>query len=178
MMSRSRKIVVYTLLAILLVGHLFDALTNREHWPFSNYPMYANVAQQTMAFYELDGVIDGPNGSSKEVAIDWHWMPGLPLYKLVDRLSRLSDDPKVLKQVMDDYLATYNTMRRVGLNNGPPLQAIRLYRVELPLLLPLIPLDEPHTTSALVKRALVEADQRQIHSRNAGRANWAPEDRS
>ena len=41
--SKTRKRIVYALLAIIVFGHLFDIATSKEHWPFSPYPMYATI---------------------------------------------------------------------------------------------------------------------------------------
>src|SRR5690349_11196547 len=40
-MRRWRVWMVFGLLAFLVLGHLFEVVTQREHWPFSPYQMWS-----------------------------------------------------------------------------------------------------------------------------------------
>jgi hypothetical protein len=40
-LKRSRLWIVYGLLAVIVVGHLVEVVTQREHWPFSPYQMWS-----------------------------------------------------------------------------------------------------------------------------------------
>ena len=45
-MRRWRVALVLLLAAFLVGGHLYDITTQREHWPFSFYPMYGRVQKK------------------------------------------------------------------------------------------------------------------------------------
>jgi len=47
-MPRWRVWMVFALAAVLLGGHLFDIIRQREHWPFSFYPMYGRVQKKRL----------------------------------------------------------------------------------------------------------------------------------
>ncbi|MFT7639742.1 MAG: hypothetical protein ACI9G1_001480, partial [Pirellulaceae bacterium] len=42
-MSLSRRSIVYSVAALLIVGHMIDIVFFTEHWPFSRYPMYSRL---------------------------------------------------------------------------------------------------------------------------------------
>jgi hypothetical protein len=141
-MSRRRILVVYGLLAVLLGGHLYDAARGQEHWPFSNYPMFAGIAQADLTTYQFIGVTQASDGSAREIVVDWHAIPVLPAYKLQSTLRHYdkTDRPK-LQRLMRDYLDTYEARRKLGLHDGPPLLALRLYLVHIPIQLPPVTAD-------------------------------------
>ena len=66
MISPRRLWIVYALLAVLLGGHLYDAVRFQEHWPFSHYPMFAGIAQPELTTYQLIG-LTGAQGVEREV---------------------------------------------------------------------------------------------------------------
>src|SRR5215208_251314 len=39
--SPRRRLLVYAVIAVILLGHAYDIIRQQEHWPFSNYPMWA-----------------------------------------------------------------------------------------------------------------------------------------
>jgi hypothetical protein len=141
-MSRRRLLVVYGLLAMLLCGHLYDAARRQEHWPFSNYAMFAAIAQPDLTTYQFIGLTQSADGSSREIAVDWHAIPVLPAYKLQSTLRHYdrTDRPK-LQRLLHDYLDTYEARRKLGLHDGPPLVALRLYLVHIPIQLPPVTAD-------------------------------------
>ena len=51
-MTAARRRMIYGLMATLVIGHLYDIATRREHWPFSPYPMYSHL--------NSDRVLDAP----------------------------------------------------------------------------------------------------------------------
>lgn len=56
-MSRARKIVIYVVLAVLVLGHAYDVAHSQEHWPFSPYAMYAEAqTNRTLRAVKIVGV--------------------------------------------------------------------------------------------------------------------------
>src|SRR5438874_8678592 len=45
-MKRWRVWMVVALAGVLILGHAYDILVQREHWPFSYYQMYARVQKK------------------------------------------------------------------------------------------------------------------------------------
>jgi len=45
-MTTGRRGLVYTLLAVIVGGHVYDIVSGEEHWPFSPNPMYAHRVRQ------------------------------------------------------------------------------------------------------------------------------------
>ncbi|HSV14215.1 MAG TPA: hypothetical protein VLI90_08140 [Tepidisphaeraceae bacterium] len=142
-MSPRRLWIVYALLAVLVGGHLYDALRFQEHWPFSNYPMFAGIAQPELTTYQLIGL-----SGDREVPIDNRAIPALPPYKFQGTLRRYDTtskaDPQKLRAMLSDYLDAYETRRVRHLHDGPPLDGIRLYLVRIPIQLPPVPVDLKH----------------------------------
>jgi hypothetical protein len=139
-MAPRRLWIVYALLAVLIGGHLYDAVRGQEHWPFSNYPMFARVSLSELTTYQLIGL-----SGDREIAIDNHAIPALPPYKFQAQLRQYDTgskaDPQKLRSMLGDYLAAYETRRARHLHDGPPLDGIRLYLVHIPLQLPPAPVD-------------------------------------
>jgi hypothetical protein len=135
--------VFYGLLAFLVGGHLYDGVRGQEHWPFSNYPMFRGIASPDRTTYQIVFVTDEP--TPRELPAKLDWVPSLPMYKFLPRIESLaspkSGNPEKLRKEMTDYLTTYQTRQAKGLNDGPKVQALRLYRVTFKLELPFKPMD-------------------------------------
>jgi len=76
-MSRIRGLLVHLLIAGVIGGSLYDIATRQEHWPFSDYPMFALVQQRPVLdnWFRLYGV----TFDNREVAILkyselWPWI--------------------------------------------------------------------------------------------------------
>src|SRR5439155_24954100 len=104
MISRPRIYFVYGLLAVLIGGHLYDVALRQEHWPFSNYPMFANVMQSDLNTYQIVCLVDAPGGGQRELPFDARSIPALPPYKFQNTLRRYDSgsraDPQKLRQVL------------------------------------------------------------------------------
>ena len=60
-MSRGRVWLVYAILAAIVGGHLVEIVTQREHWPFSPYPMWSMASTSwDLQDHRLYGVTDEP----------------------------------------------------------------------------------------------------------------------
>src|SRR5829696_4332798 len=59
-MSQQRFLLVNAALIVLIVGHLYDIIQDRDDWPFSQYPMFNTVAdERSFTRMELYGVMQG-----------------------------------------------------------------------------------------------------------------------
>ena len=135
-MTRTRLAVVYGVVAVLIGGHAFDILRDREHWPFSNYPMFAELGGYVMNSYRFTALtVDPATGSTREVDFDPDWVPSLPQYRFGTVMREYLDSPRAdpvkLRHLLGDYLDTYDACRRAGLSRGPAISALRVYRVEV-----------------------------------------------
>ena len=66
-MSRTRALLIHVLIAGVIAGSAYDIATRQEHWPFSDYPMFAVIPRQAVLenSYRLFGV----TYDNREVAI-------------------------------------------------------------------------------------------------------------
>lgn len=129
-MSVARRTLINTIIVGLLAGSAYDVVTDQEHWPFSQYPMFSGVwRSSTFTWLRLFGV----TADGSEFPLDRNQ------YVSPFDQSRL---PKALKQIVDahgaagaraalsDCLARYEALRRDRRHDGPPLAALRLYELE------------------------------------------------
>jgi hypothetical protein len=130
-MSTSRRTFVNLLLAGFILGSTYDIVTDQEHWPFSQYPMFSGVWRSpTFTWLRLFGVTaDGsefPLDENRYIApFDQSRLPKA-LRRIVDKPSRAASLPRALQ----DCLVRYDQLRADGQHDGPPLAAMRLYELE------------------------------------------------
>jgi hypothetical protein len=122
--KRWRIWLVMGVVAILVAGHANDLLTQREHWPFSMYPMYA-IAQTDyeMKLMKLAGVTD--ENPPRELIVDGggRWMRGT-LGKFAQGPSK---NVKRLRKGFEQYLQKYDERLKAGEPGLMPLKGLRLY---------------------------------------------------
>ena len=127
-MSSGRRWVVYGLIAAVLGGNLGSFVFNRQLWPYSQYPMFAEARGRT--FETL--VLVGEPVEGGEI---WFESQGY----LTDQLSpmvintafggvRVRPGMNGLDERLRDTYEFYERRRRQGLSNGPPLRRLHLYR--------------------------------------------------
>lgn len=127
-MSSGRRWVVYGLFAFVLGGNLASFTINEQVWPYSPYPMFADVDPRTFATLVLVGEpVDGG-----EI-----WFEGQGY--LSDAISpmvvnngfgarRARPGMDGLDDRLRDTYEFYERRRRQGLSSGPPLRQLHLYR--------------------------------------------------
>ena len=117
---RPRKWLVWSLLALLVGGQAVAVVRSQEYWPFSPYPMYAEL-QEDRDFSTIRLV--GVSNDNREMSLDAAW-----LRKSLTKIARREDAPFALKNAMASYVKKYG-WRRPGDPRGSPnrLRAIRVY---------------------------------------------------
>ncbi|HEX6940098.1 MAG TPA: hypothetical protein VF158_11855 [Longimicrobiales bacterium] len=128
-----RLLLVDAVLLFVLAGSLYDIARFREHWPFSPYWMYSHArVARTIEAAQLYGV--AADGTGREVLLsDPRAIYPFDITKLRVALERMAADPAGagrLRAALADCLARYETLRRDGAHDGPPLAGVRLYRAE------------------------------------------------
>lgn len=128
-MSRGRLYLVHGVIVILLLGHAYDIARQQEHWPFSNYPMWARLSTEWhVRGVAPVGLTDDSPPEEVDLMNEAYFAP-MPLqyqrlkFRAVARGRRVGERDKVL----GDYLRHYEKRRAAGLHDGPPLVGIRLY---------------------------------------------------
>ncbi len=127
-MAAWRRWLVYGLVTVIVGGHLYDLVVDREHWPFSQYPMYAHAAREwSMLTPRLSGV--RPDGG--EITL-WQtrFLEPLDQSRLMQAVGTILQEPDGRVRAttaLRDVLARYEQRRRTGEHDGPALAALRLY---------------------------------------------------
>lgn len=124
-------------------GTFFDIITQREHWPFSPYPMYSSIELDTTTTkYYVYGVpvagaendATGNDTAGTEISLQsFVYTAPLSTIRLGAGLSKLQwrqNRDKLWQRTLENVLARYERRRLAGQHDGPPLRAIRLYREE------------------------------------------------
>jgi hypothetical protein len=127
-MSKPRLLVVYGLGAIILGGTLSDIVRDTEHWPFSQYPMFSQMeVSKTYSTLRLYGVVQ--RSPLIEVQLDSNlYLQPFDNSRLLAGLQNALQKNR-LDEGVTDCLTRYETLRRAGRHDGPPLVAMRLYRL-------------------------------------------------
>jgi hypothetical protein len=127
-MARWRLLAVYVLGAVIVGGSAFDSVTDTEHWPFSQYPMFSWVdTDPTYTMLRLYGVTEQQPLS--EFPLDRNeYMQPFDNSRMPNALDYAFREHR-LTPALEDCLRRYNDLRALGIHHGPALQALRLYRV-------------------------------------------------
>jgi hypothetical protein len=129
-MSFRRRWVVYGLVAIVLGGNLVSFIFNRQLWPYSPYPMFAEAREDPLTFETLVLVGEPVDGGEF-----WFESQGY----LSDEVSpmiintafgarRARPGMNGLDEHLRDTYEFYERRRRQGLSSAPPLRRLHLYR--------------------------------------------------
>jgi hypothetical protein len=129
-MLRRRLLIVYALAAVILGGSAFDSVTDTEHWPFSQYPMFSmldTAPNHSFTMLRLYGVTEWQPLS--EFPLDKNeYMEPFDNSRMPAALARALQEHR-LTPALEDCLQRYDALRASGIHNGPALRGLRLYRV-------------------------------------------------
>ena len=126
-MNPWRVRLVYAVVGVIVVGHLYEIVRQQEHWPFTNYPMWARVSRdwhirEVMPF----GVTEAPAPREFDLRDPKYFAPMPAIYQKLN-FQRAASRANVRDRMLADYLKRYELLRVAGKHGGPPLKAIRLY---------------------------------------------------
>ena len=132
-MSRQRLFLIHAALIVLIVGHLYDIIQDREHWPFSQYQMFAFLqTERSLTRTELYGVTQEDSHQEfplRQVSRDFGGVRETESLRNISRSQEIK--PEERQQMLDgallDALSKYEYGRLAGRHDGPPLQGVRLY---------------------------------------------------
>lgn len=128
-MRKHRLVLVHLLLFALVVPSLYDIARQREHWPFSHYPMFSGVRQEP---YTEQLRLYGLPAGGGEIALPAAYLqPFDParLHMAFRKMMRRPDAPAFLQRALQDCLARYEARRLAGHHDGPALRGLRLYQL-------------------------------------------------
>ena len=116
---------VYGIVGALTLGHLMEIARQTEHWPFSNYPMWARVTRDWNVRVADPVGVTAANPSVEVKLTAPEYFAPMPVYYQrlnLERAARRKRD-----DMLRDYLARYERRREAGEHAGPPLRGIRVY---------------------------------------------------
>ena len=146
-MSSRRRLVVYGLVAIVLGGNLASLVFNRQVWPYSPYPMFADV-EDPHTFETLALVGEPVDGG--EI---WFESQGYLSHALSPMVinsgfggRRARPGMNGLDEHLRETYEFYERRRRQGLSSAPALRRLQLYRFSWTLRTDLANLRTPRRT--------------------------------
>jgi hypothetical protein len=126
-----RRVLINLVLVTAIGGSIYDIAVDREHWPFSQYPMFSGVWRSpTFTWLRLFGV----TADGREIALDDNaYVAPFDQSRLPKALRRMLDEREAaphVRMALVDCLRRYEELRREARHGGPPLVAMRLYELE------------------------------------------------
>jgi hypothetical protein len=128
-MSFRRRWVVYGLVAVVLGGNLASFIFFRQLWPYSPYPMFADVDDPDT--FETLALVGEPVDGGEF----WFEGQGYLTHELSPMVinaafggRRARPGMNGLDERLRDTFEFYERRRRQGLSNAPPLRRLYLYR--------------------------------------------------
>lgn len=130
-----RRIWFVNSVIIIIIGlSLYPIIADKEHWPFSQYSMYAHAERDwSLSVIRLVGVTTDA-GISDEIPLQsFKYIQPFNQSRQRVAFERLlnksgSRPSPLLKDALLDCLLRYEKLRVAGSHDGPQLHAIRLYR--------------------------------------------------
>ena len=131
-MSQRRVWLVQLLAVFVIAGSVFDIVRGKEHWPFSDYRLYASVERErSLTLTWLFGVPEGEPASEVSLLGNRYIYP-FNFDRLMSVFRRMQWKPNYQQRLsagLQDCLIRYERLRQVGRHQGPKRRAIRLYRL-------------------------------------------------
>lgn len=131
-LPRTRLLLAYGVIAIIFTGSMYDIINDRDHWPFSAYPMFSVIpTREPVRLLRLFGVSEEPDGHEVPLVATEYLAPFDDL-RLQGRLALLTapDSRQQLDEALSNCLARYQARLREHRIDGPSLRGIRLYQLE------------------------------------------------
>jgi len=125
-----RRAFINLVIVGLLAGSLYDIVTDQEHWPFSQYPMFSGTwTSPSFTWLRLFGV----TADGREFALDANRyiapFDQSRLPKALRRMMEERDGDRRIRTALPDLFSRYEQLRG-DTHDGPPLVALRLYELQ------------------------------------------------
>jgi hypothetical protein len=130
-MGRQRVLLVNCIIVFIISASIFDIVTDREHWPFSPYAMYSNIQGRNFKWIRLFGVTQEGEISAPNRCFGPFDEPRL--VTAFRRMKKRPNNHQLSNKAIRYCLHRYEALRFSGIHNGPPLQGLRFYEIELDL---------------------------------------------
>ena len=134
-MSKRQVLLANAVIVLLITGSLLTVVFDKEYWPFSQYPMFSNLATGNVTMWLLYGVPQ--EEPQQEILLrDAKYIKPFNLSRLSAAFKRMDSnrDPEKRQQLLNeallDSLNRYEELRLAKHHDGPALQSIRLYKVQ------------------------------------------------
>jgi hypothetical protein len=129
--GRVRRWFVNLILAGFIAGSVYDIMTDQEHWPFSQYPMFSGTwTSPTFTWLRVVAV----DGGGREFWLDENQyitpFDQSRLPKALRQIAQRPDAQRQLKTALTDILARYEALRASQEHDGPAATGLRLYEME------------------------------------------------
>ena len=126
-----RRWFVNLVLIGFIAGSAYDTITDQEHWPFSQYPMFSGVwSSQSLTWLRLYGV----TSDEREFPFDENrFIAPFDQSRIPKSLQQMLEQPDAdarLRSALPQLLARYEQLRLAERHDGPPIVGLRLYEVE------------------------------------------------
>ena len=134
-MKTARIGMVHLIIGLITAGSLFDLVTDSEHWPFSQYPMFASISQDTrdhtLSLLRLFGVLKA-DVNQEIPLVQYEYIYPFDQNRLQAALATRGGPEgrdQLLTAALHDCLNRYEALRQAGRHDGPVPQGVRLYRL-------------------------------------------------
>lgn len=152
-MSPARRSVLSAFFALLILGHGYEIAARSEHWPFSNYPMYAGLASDRVSRKVIVGVLPDGREIPLEINRDLSPFDNTRFYSAMHRVSA-ERGPAAYAHALKQLLLRYEQLRVRGDHQGPAIVALRAYEMRWPVLPGASNKDHPSSRKRLVEARL------------------------
>jgi len=128
--ARVRRLFVNLVLISFLGGSAYDIVTDQEHWPFSQYPMFSVTwSSPSFTWHRVFGV----TADGSEFPLDANrFVSPFDQSRLPKAFRQMLAEPDAevrLRTGLHDVMARYEALRREARHAGPPVVAMRLYEL-------------------------------------------------
>jgi hypothetical protein len=117
-MPELRLLLAHSILAVVVLGSAFDIITAREHWRFSPYPMFNRISGSSLSKVILFGVSGGDQAVEipvQTLPYRTHIVSETPLVASLARIVRNTNGPRLLQELLREYLLRHDAGRATEL---------------------------------------------------------------
>jgi hypothetical protein len=131
-MSSFRLKLVHVMVAVLLMGHCAPGLLGRRHvFPFSSVHMYSKVTPDEFTVFR-PMCVPAAEGQEEFSLIEYPYIAPFHadcMTTIMISYNFVDPDPDRVRKILEELLSRYERKRSEGLHKGPPIRAIKLYRL-------------------------------------------------